>query len=91
MFISHVGDICPSGFLEIPTGNVRDVDVVGVYRSSQLFRLLRSPELFDGRCGECEFHFVCGGSRARAYASSGNPLGQDPLCEHVPVRRSATG
>ena len=89
MFISHVGDICPSGFLEIPTGNVRDFNVVDVYRSSRLFRLLRSPERFADRCGLCEFHFVCGGSRARAYASSGNPLGQDPLCLHEPVQAGA--
>jgi radical SAM protein with 4Fe4S-binding SPASM domain len=85
MFISHVGDICPSGFLEIPTGNVRDVSPVDVYRSSQLFQLLRQPSMFADRCGRCEFHFVCGGSRARAYASSGNPLGQDPLCLHEPA------
>lgn len=88
MFISHIGDICPSGFLEIPTGNVRDVSPVDVYRSSALFQLLRQPELFADRCGRCEFHFVCGGSRARAYASSGNPLGQDPLCLHEPARPS---
>jgi MoaA/NifB/PqqE/SkfB family radical SAM enzyme len=85
MFISHVGEICPSGFLEISTGNVRGDDVVTVYRSSPLFTQLRAPELFADRCGRCEFHFVCGGSRARAYASSGNPLGQDPLCLHEPV------
>ena len=90
MFISHVGDICPSGFLEITTGNVRVDDVVDVYRTSDLFRQLRAPELFADRCGRCEFHFVCGGSRARAYASSGNPLGQDPLCEHVPAERAAS-
>ena len=84
MFISHVGDICPSGFLEIATGNVRYVSPVDVYRSSQLFQLLRQPTLFADRCGRCEFHFVCGGSRARAYASSGDPLGQDPLCLHEP-------
>jgi radical SAM protein len=86
MFISHTGDICPSGFLEIPTGNVRTHDIVEVYRSSPLFTQLRSPELFADRCGRCEFHFVCGGSRARAYASSGNPLGQDPLCVHEPAQ-----
>jgi radical SAM protein with 4Fe4S-binding SPASM domain len=86
MFISHVGDICPSGFLEIPTGNVRTDDVVEVYRSSALFTQLRAPEMFADRCGRCEFHHVCGGSRARAYASSGNPLGQDPLCLHEPVK-----
>jgi radical SAM protein with 4Fe4S-binding SPASM domain len=90
LFISHVGDICPSGFLEIATGNVRDVNVVDVYRFSKLFQLLRSPERFADRCGRCEFHFVCGGSRARAYASSGDPLGQDPLCLHIPgVARGA--
>jgi radical SAM protein with 4Fe4S-binding SPASM domain len=88
MFISHVGDICPSGFLEIPTGNVRNVSVVDVYRSASLFQMLRSPEQFADRCGRCEFHFVCGGSRARAYASSGNPLGQDPLCLHEPRREA---
>lgn len=86
MFISHVGEICPSGFLEISTGNVRSDDVVAVYRTSPLFTQLRAPELFAGRCGRCEFHFVCGGSRARAYASSGNPLGQDPLCLHEPAQ-----
>jgi radical SAM protein with 4Fe4S-binding SPASM domain len=86
MFISHVGDICPSGFLEIATGNVRSVNPVDVYRSSKLFQLLRQPTLFADRCGRCEFHFVCGGSRARAYASSGDPLGQDPLCAHEPAQ-----
>ena len=85
LFISHIGEICPSGFLEIPTGNVRSDAVVQVYRTSPLFMQLREPELFAGRCGRCEFHFVCGGSRARAYASSGNPLGQDPLCLHQPA------
>lgn len=89
MFISHVGDICPSGFLELPCGNVRNANVVDIYRSSPLFRQLRAPELFADRCGRCEFHFVCGGSRARAYASSGNPLGQDPLCLHEPTTRQA--
>jgi MoaA/NifB/PqqE/SkfB family radical SAM enzyme len=89
MFISHVGDICPSGFLEIATGNVREISPVDVYRSSQLFRLLRAPEGFADRCGRCEFHFVCGGSRARAYASSGDPLGQDPLCLHEPASERA--
>jgi AdoMet-dependent heme synthase len=65
---------------------VRTHDVVEVYRSSTLFTQLRAPELFADRCGRCEFHFVCGGSRARAYASSGDPLGQDPLCVHEPAQ-----
>jgi radical SAM protein len=85
LFISHTGEICPSGFLEIPTGNVRTHDVVEVYRTAPLFQELRHPEAFGGRCGACEFHYVCGGSRARAWAATGNPLESDPLCTHEPA------
>jgi MoaA/NifB/PqqE/SkfB family radical SAM enzyme len=86
MFISHTGEICPSGFLEIPEGNVRTDDVVKVYQHSPLFTALRQPDLFGGRCGVCEFQWVCGGSRARAWAASGDPLAEDPLCTYIPVR-----
>jgi radical SAM protein with 4Fe4S-binding SPASM domain len=87
LFISHTGAICPSGFLEIPTGNVRHDDLVNVYRSAPLFRQLRMPTAFDGRCGRCEFQLVCGGSRARAYSATGDPLSEDPLCAHEPRLR----
>lgn len=82
LFISHTGAICPSGFLEIPTGNVRVDNVVDVYRTHPLFDALRRPDEFKGRCGPCEYHWVCGGSRARAYSATQDPLGEDPLCEH---------
>jgi len=85
LFVSHTGEICPSGFLEIPTGNVRRDDVVDVYRHHSLFESLRNPAEFHGRCGPCEFRWVCGGSRARAYSASHDPLGEDPLCEHQPM------
>jgi radical SAM protein with 4Fe4S-binding SPASM domain len=87
LFISHTGDICPSGFLEIATGNVRHDDVVGVYRTAPLFRQLRMPQAFTGRCGRCEFQLVCGGSRARAFSASGDHLSEDPLCTHQPSAR----
>jgi len=90
LFISHTGEICPSGFLELPTGNVRTDDVVEVYRNAPLFRELREPEQFTGRCGSCEYHFVCGGSRARAWAATGDPLGADPLCTHEPAAHRET-
>lgn len=85
LFISHTGDICPSGFLELAAGNVRKDDVVVVYRESAMFRGLRDPGSFGGRCGRCEYASVCGGSRARAYAASGDLLGEDPLCVHQPA------
>jgi radical SAM protein len=85
VFIDHVGEICPSGFLPMPAGNVRRDDLVAVYREDPLFLALRDPERLGGRCGACEFRAVCGGSRARAFAVSGDPLADDPGCAYVPA------
>lgn len=85
MFISHTGEVQPSGFLPLTAGQVRMDDVVAIYRESSLFRALRHADRFDGRCGCCEFHWQCGGSRARAYAASGDPCGEDPLCNYQPL------
>jgi radical SAM protein with 4Fe4S-binding SPASM domain len=92
MFISHDGSVSPSGFLPLSVGNVKLENPLRLYRESKLFRALRDADSFHGRCGECEFRFVCGGSRARAWAASGDPLGEDPLCVHQPriTNRSAT-
>lgn len=84
LFVSHTGDISPSGFLPIAAGRVRTDDVVTVYRGSPLFVSLRQATGFHGRCGVCRFRAVCGGSRARAWAASGDPLGEDPLCPYQP-------
>lgn len=89
VFISATGDICPAGFLPIVAGNVRKDDLVDIYRNAPLFASLHNPETFHDRCGVCEFRHVCGGSRARAFSATGDPLGQDPICAHEP-RRSAT-
>ncbi len=78
LFISHVGDIQPSGFLPITAGNVRTDDVVDVYRHSQLFTDLRTPDKIKGRCGICEYRDVCGGQRGRAYGITGDYLETDP-------------
>ncbi len=86
MFISHTGDVHPSGFLPLAAGNVRSEDVVAIYRESHLFRTLRHADLFAGRCGRCEYHWQCGGSRARAYAATGDPFAEDPLCSYQPRR-----
>jgi radical SAM protein len=83
-FISHVGDVCPSGFLPIPAGNVRERSVVDIYRNSKLFRELRDVTLLSGKCGGCRFREVCGGSRARAYAVTGDYLASDPSCVYQP-------
>jgi len=86
VFVDHVGTICPSGFLPLRTGNVRTDDLVQVYREHALFRALRDPQALRGRCGVCEYRERCGGSRARAYAATGDPLGEDPGCAWHPGR-----
>jgi radical SAM protein len=89
MFVSNTGDICPAGFLPLVAGNVRQDRVVDIYRNAQLFQSLHDSSKFEGRCGFCEYGALCGGSRARAYAATDNPLETDPLCEYQPRPRPA--
>jgi len=84
MFISHTGEVQPSGFLPLTAGNARTANPLQIYRESPIFQSLRRPDQFAGPCGRCEFRAVCGGSRARAYAATGNALGSDPLCSYEP-------
>jgi radical SAM protein len=84
VFIDHVGKICPSGFLPLSAGNVRADDLVSVYRTHSFFLALRDSAGFGGRCGRCEWRERCGGSRARAWAFTGDPLGEDPGCSWEP-------
>jgi radical SAM protein len=79
-FISHIGDVYPSGFLQIRAGNVRQERLASIYRHSLLFRSLRDTSKLRGKCGGCSFKEICGGSRARAYALTGDYLASDPAC-----------
>jgi len=84
VFVDHVGEICPSGFLPMPRGNVRDGNLVATYREDEVFRKLRNPDMLEDHCGRCEWRAACGGSRSRAFAATGNPFAGDPLCAHRP-------
>ena len=84
MFISHVGNVYPSGFLPIHAGNVRETPLVEIYREAPIFKALRDTSKLEGKCGACEFKEICGGSRARAYALTGDPLAQEPCCIYQP-------
>lgn len=84
VFISHIGDVSPSGFLPLDCGNVRDIPLPDIYREHPMFKAIRDPDRYNGKCGVCEFRHMCGGSRARAYAVTGDPLGSDPACAYIP-------
>lgn len=90
VFVAHDGDVYPAGFLPIAVGNVRARDLPEIYRDSPLLRDIRAAR-FTGRCGACEYRELCGGSRARAYASSCDPLGEDPACAYRPAVAAANG
>ena len=89
VFISHTGEIHPSGFLPLPAGNVRRQELIDVYRHNPLFIQLRDTSLLKGKCGYCEFKNICGGSRARAYALTGDFLAEEPCCSYQPRRARA--
>lgn len=84
VFVSHRGEVHPSGFLPVTAGSVRQRSLVDIYRASPLFVGLRDPERLGGRCGACEFRTVCGGSRARAYATTGDVYAEEPGCGYRP-------
>jgi radical SAM protein len=84
VFIDHVGNICPSGFLPMPRGNVRSASLRDVYCDDEAFRRLRNADALRGKCGRCEFREVCGGSRSRSFASTGALMASDPLCVYDP-------
>ena len=86
MFVSHTGDVYPSGFLPLAAGNIRTHDLVEVYRSSPLFLSLRDRSQLKGKCNVCEFRPICGGSRARAFGVTGDPLESEPYCAHIPLK-----
>jgi AdoMet-dependent heme synthase len=84
IFISLLGDVFPSGYLPVKAGNILDTPLMDIYKSSPIFQSLRNHENLKGRCGLCEFNWVCGGSRSRAFAVSGDLLGEEPYCAYIP-------
>ncbi|HYN14974.1 MAG TPA: TIGR04053 family radical SAM/SPASM domain-containing protein [Terriglobales bacterium] len=90
VFVSHVGEVFPSGFLPLAAGNIRKQRLADLYRESPLFRALRDTSQLKGKCGVCEFKEICGGSRARAYALTGDVMAEEPCCAYQP-KRAAEG
>lgn len=85
LFISHTGEVQPSGFLPLTAGNVRTDHLAELYRHHPIFTTLRNDDALGGKCGKCEYRRVCGGSRARAYGSRGDMMAAEPLCNYIPA------
>ncbi|MCU7557791.1 TIGR04053 family radical SAM/SPASM domain-containing protein [Macrococcus capreoli] len=84
VFVSHLGHVYPSGLLPVSCGNIREKPLSDIYVNSPILQNLRNPDLFKGKCGMCEFRYVCGGSRSRAYAVTGDYMESEPYCVYQP-------
>jgi radical SAM protein with 4Fe4S-binding SPASM domain len=89
VYISSSGDVRPSEFVPQSAGNLRYRSLGAIYRGSDLFVALRDPENLKGKCHHCDFRHLCGGSRARAWAMTGDLFGTDPLCAYEPPDHGA--
>jgi radical SAM protein with 4Fe4S-binding SPASM domain len=85
-FITHVGDVVPSGLLPIKAGNVRETPLAEIYREAKVFKDLRQPDRYKGKCGVCEYRYICGGSRSRTYAVTGDYMESEPFCVYIPEK-----
>ena len=83
-FISHVGQVQPCGYLELDCGNIRTTPFPEIWRNSKQFKQFRNQDDYEGKCGVCEYHKVCGGCRARAHSMDNNYMGEEPLCSYTP-------
>ncbi|PAE42381.1 TIGR04053 family radical SAM/SPASM domain-containing protein [Bacillus sp. 7884-1] len=83
-FVNHIGDVMPSGLLPIVGGNIRDTPLAEIYRESKVFKDLRKPDNYKGKCGVCEYNKICGGSRSRTYAVTGDYMESEPFCVYIP-------
>ncbi len=86
-FISHTGQVQPCGYLELDCGNVRTTPFPEIWRSSKPFVQFRTPAEYEGKCGSCEYHNVCGGCRARAHSLTDRYMAEEPLCSYTPRKK----
>jgi radical SAM protein with 4Fe4S-binding SPASM domain len=86
-FVSHTGKVYGCGYMPIEAGDLRRQPLTEVWQSSGFFAELRDLKLLKGKCGGCGYVKVCGGCRARAYGSTGDPLAEEPLCAYEPRGR----
>ncbi len=88
LFVSHVGDVQPCGYLEVKCGNILEKPIAEIWAQSEVLNQLRDPDCYKGKCGVCEYRRVCGGCRARGFEATGDFLAEEPLCTYVPKTRS---
>lgn len=80
--ITPQGRVTPCPYIPEVVGDLRVTTLGEIWNGNATLARLRN-ELPGGKCGDCDFRYSCGGCRARAAASCGNLLGEDPKCSYV--------
>ena len=83
-FVSNTGGVYPCGYLPTEAGSIKTTHFQEIWEKSKVFADLRNPNLLSGKCGICEYKYICEGCRARAYAQTGNYLTEEPICSYNP-------
>ncbi len=73
------GIVQPCAYLDIPAGDVRRIPFQDIWQNAEVFKRLRTRN-YTGGCGNCTYHGVCGGCRARAYYYNGDYMAEEPWC-----------
>lgn len=87
-FISNQGEVYPCGYLPALAGDLKKQPFADIWENSVVFNQLRDVNNLEGKCGCCEFRNVCMGCRARAFASTGNYLDEEPFCVYEPKTKN---
>ena len=83
-FVSNEGRVYPCGYLPVSAGDTRVQRFADIWNNSEVFRALRNPDAYEGKCGDCRYLSICGGCRARAFAATGSFLAEEPFCTYRP-------
>lgn len=80
--ITPEGKVTPCPYIPEMVGDLRRTPLREIWDNHPVLARLRG-ELPGGKCATCDFRYTCGGCRARAYAASGDLMGEDPKCDYV--------
>jgi len=78
--VLYDGTVYPCMVLQEKAGDVREQSFVDIWRDAQVFRVLRDRDGLEGKCGRCDYRYVCGGARCRVYARTGSLTAEDEAC-----------
>jgi len=78
--VLYDGTVYPCMVLQVKAGDVREQSFVDIWYNSPVFATLRDRDKLEGKCGSCEWRYICGGARCKAYIATGNMMAEDPTC-----------